>query len=100
MKSNSTYQEDANSYLGACQRLIARLENARAEIVAEFREKLADYQHLVELALNEAEALAWQTDFPELVFPSLAVEKVSAVAAWNRKQQSLRRSMTALAVAT
>jgi len=99
MKSNETYQQEANSYLGSCQRLLKRLENAKAAIVAEFREKLAEHQHLVELAVNEAEALAWQTDFPELLFPLLAVEKVSAVAAWNHKQQRLRRSITALAVA-
>ena len=30
MKSNETYQQEANSYLGSCQRLLKRLENAKA----------------------------------------------------------------------
>jgi len=33
-------------------------------------------------ALNEAEAAAWQTMFPHLVFPALATEKVQAAIAW------------------
>ena len=46
--------------------------------------------HLLRLALNEAEALAWQTDFPHLFFPQLAAEKVRTVAAWQRKQQAIQ----------
>jgi hypothetical protein len=45
---------------------------------------------LVRLALNEAEALAWQTQFPHLVFPSLAEEKVRAVLLWHERQESLK----------
>jgi hypothetical protein len=33
--------------------------------------------------------LAWQTEFPHLVFPALAAEKVHAVADWNRHQRSV-----------
>jgi len=46
---------------------------------------------LVELALNEAEALAWQTPFPQLVFPTLAEEKATALANWRARQDALRR---------
>jgi hypothetical protein len=42
---------------------------------------------MLRLALNEAEALAWQTLYPHLVFPDLAAEKVRGVAAWNSRQQ-------------
>ena len=48
--------------------------------------------HLVKLALNEAEALAMQTSFPHLVFPTLAQEKVSAVAVWHQRQAALQRN--------
>jgi hypothetical protein len=49
-------------------------------------------EHLLRLAVNEAEALAWQTDYPHLIFPTLAVEKVQAVTAWDAQQQALRRN--------
>ena len=48
---------------------------------------------MVQLALNEAEALAHQTGFPFLVFPALAREKVEAVAAWNRHQWMVRHAV-------
>jgi hypothetical protein len=41
--------------------------------------------------VNEAEALAWQTPYPHLLFPSLAAEKVQAVAAWQTRQQSVHQ---------
>jgi hypothetical protein len=37
--------------------------------------------------LNEAEALAWQTDYPQLFFPTLAMEKVQAVVSRRPRQQ-------------
>jgi hypothetical protein len=43
------------------------------------------------LALNEAEALAWQTDYPQLVFPILATEKTQAVTEWNARQERLHQ---------
>lgn len=46
--------------------------------------------HLVRLALNEAEALASQTAFPDLVFPLLAEEKLSALKDWHQRQAVLR----------
>jgi hypothetical protein len=42
--------------------------------------------------LNEAEALAWQTEFPHLVFPILAQEKVQSAANWEAHQQAVRQS--------
>ena len=47
--------------------------------------------HLLRLALNEAEGLAWQTEFPQLVFPVLAQEKAEAAVAWHQRQLALRR---------
>jgi hypothetical protein len=42
------------------------------------------------LALNEAEALAWETEYPYLVFPTLAAEKAQAVAKWQVRQHLIR----------
>jgi len=79
----------ASACLASCQKLIAQIEQAKDAILAEFRGTLAAHEHLLSLTLNEAEALAWQTGFPHLVFPTLATEKVRALAAWQARQQSI-----------
>ena len=73
----------------ACRKARAEIARARAAVLAEWSEGLKAQRHALRLALNEAEALAWQTMYPHLVFPILAAEKVQAVAAWNRRQQRL-----------
>lgn len=83
----------------SCKKLLAGIAQVRNRIANEFHETLEANGQLVELALNEAEALAWQTAYPHLLFPTLAVEKVQSVAAWQTRQQSLRRSHTVFAEA-
>lgn len=56
-------------------------------------------RQLAELALREAEALAFQTNIPLLVFPVLAAEKVRAVRRWQRRQDFLRRPTAQIAFA-
>ena len=50
-------------------------------------------------ALNEAEALAWQTPYPHLFFPLLAEEKAISARRWAARQEMIRheRSPTAFA---
>jgi len=76
--------------VASCRKLLAQIENVKAQVLAEFRDRVAEHQHLLDLAVNEAEALAWQTGFPQLVFPTLATEKARAVTGWHLRQQSLR----------
>ena len=73
----------------SCRKLVAGMRRAKAALVAEFRERSDRDERMLQLALNEAEALAWQTGFPSLVFPTLAREKAESVAAWSRRQRSL-----------
>ena len=73
----------------ACRKVLAQIARSRAGVLAEWSDVLNTQQHALRLALNEAEALAWQTMYPHLIFPVLAAEKVQAVAAWNRRQQRL-----------
>ena len=82
----------ANVCLASCQKLIAQVKKTRDTILNEFRETLDANDHLLRLALNEAEALAWQTEFPQLVFPTLATEKAQAVVAWSARQRSIQRA--------
>jgi hypothetical protein len=75
----------------------AAMSAARGKIERQFAALRAQQAHVLELALNEAEALAWETGFPQLVFPTLAMEKVSAVATWHSRQKSICRNEPALA---
>ena len=68
------------------------IAKARALLEHEFWKLLQRQPRLLRQALNEAEAIAWQTGFPQLVFPSLALEKVSAVATWESRQRTMRRA--------
>src|SRR6266850_5095050 len=65
---------------------------ARAMIEREFSSLHQQQPRVFQLALNEAEAIAWQTGFPHLLFPMLATEKARAVAAWHERQKSIQRT--------
>jgi hypothetical protein len=67
----------------------AQLARIREAVFNEARAVLTAPERMLRLALNEAEALAWQTAYPHLVFPELAFEKVRSLALWNRRQQEL-----------
>jgi len=76
---------------GACCRKIrAQIAGVKEAIFTEYSRAFSAPERLVRLALNEAEAAAWQTKYPHLLFPTLAVEKVRAVAAWKARQESVR----------
>ena len=83
----------------SCQRLLNAIEQARDTVVEEFRPSNGLQNRMLRLALNEAEAIAWQTDYPELVFPTLAQEKAEAVKAWAQHQEIVLRGGPALAFA-
>ena len=77
----------------------AALAAVRAKIESDFYLLLERHPRVFRLALNEAEALAWETEIPHLVFPALAVEKVNGVAKWHARQRSIRRNEPILAFA-
>ena len=68
-------------------------------IEREFSSLLQQHPRLVQLSLNEAEALAWETGIPHLVLPVLATERIQGLAAWNVRQESIRRREQVLAFA-
>ena len=67
----------------------AQIRNARERILAEARKTAAVQERLLRLAVNEAEGLAWQTMYPQLVFPGLATEKIQRAAQWARRQRRI-----------
>jgi hypothetical protein len=83
----------------SCQKVVDQVARVRESLFAEWREILATEERVLRLTLNEAEALAWQTELPHLVFPALAEEKVRAVVRWNRRQQLLNLGRRVVATA-
>lgn len=83
--------------MATCRKVVAQIQSVKYSIAREFGGSVAEQKHLLQLAVNEAEALAWQTGFPQLFFPTLAVEKAHGVVNWHARQQSLRRGRTPLA---
>ena len=96
MNTNDTNKElnagetTASRCLQCYKRLLTGIEQAKNKITDEFYDIVESNQKSFQLAISEAEALAWQTDYPQLVFPALAVEKVQAVTAWQTRQQFVR----------
>ncbi len=86
----------SNACLKSCKRVVAQMRTAKDAIFAQARNTLNVQERMLRLALNEAEALAWETLYPHLVFPDLAAEKVQEVAAWSDHQRSLRREAQSL----
>ena len=56
-------------------------------------------RQVLRLAVAEAEALAWQTPYPHLLFPTLAQEKAAAANRWTERQRVLKNSGPVLAFA-
>jgi len=97
MKTNQAVKKNtvttaARVCIESCQKLAVQFERTKRNLLAEFRETLGVPEKLFRMALNEAEALAWQTEYPYLVFPALATEKIQAAADWNARQEFLRRT--------
>ena len=88
-----------NACAASCRKILAQITAAKEAIFSESFNALKSREHLLRLALNEAEAAAWQTGYPQLVFPALATEKVQAVVAWDAHQQAVRRANPILELA-
>jgi hypothetical protein len=103
MKTNetrrNTFSNVTTACVNSCRNVLAKIKQLKEKIVAEFREQFGAPEPLLRLALNEAEALAWETDYPQLVFPLLATEKAHAVARWQVRQRVVRSGPTAFAFA-
>jgi hypothetical protein len=75
------------------------IDRVKSEVFAEFQSVLGANGQLLRLALIEADALARQTDYPELFFPLLATEKARNAARWQFRQRFLLRSNSPYALA-
>ncbi len=89
----------AQKLTSACQRLVAQIAWTKINLVSEFKKNFGGNERLIQLAVNEAEALAWETDYPHLVFHALAVEKVNGAALWQQRQRLILRPNAVYALA-
>ncbi len=83
----------------SCRKLNAQVTEVKHAIVREYQDSLAGNEHMIEAAVNEAEALAWQTPYPHLFFPTLAREKAAEVTRWAARQELVRHAGFARAFA-
>jgi hypothetical protein len=97
--SRSNWSGGAATHLSsrdARRGLIAQVKDA---VLADYADLTGEHTRVLRLALNEAEALAWQTGFPHLFFPALATEKARTALSWHRRQRALRARGTEVAFA-
>ncbi len=91
LKSRTTH----SIFPGAVHLKVAQwIETARERLAHEWQPRFSLSDRSLHLALGEAEALAWQTAFPHLVFPELAREKINKAIAWQRRQEEVHASST------
>ncbi len=91
LKSRTTH----SIFPGAVYLKVAKwIETARKGLADEWQPRFSLSDPSLHLALGEAEALAWQTAFPHLVFPELAREKINKAIAWQRRQEEVHASST------
>jgi len=79
--------------------LAVQLASIKSTLVREFGVAIGGHGDLLKSALNEAEAIAWQTPYPHLVFPVLAQEKAAAVNYWAARQRNVTRASREIALA-
>jgi hypothetical protein len=93
-RNEKTRPDFATLCLDSCRKLLDRIERVKQAVLDEFHETMEAHNQMVRLAVNEAEALAWETDYPHLVFPTLAREKAEEVTSWEDRQRQIRRSQS------
>ena len=106
MKRTHSYQRKNTQALStalvcpsACDTVREVVSKAKQKLLNDYSELVGEHFHLLRLALNEAEALAWDTEFPHLFFPALAAEKAHTAVNWHRRQRALRGVSAELAFA-
>lgn len=75
------------------------LAETKRRVLRDYSEAVGEHTSLLRLALNEAEALAWDTGYPHLFFPTLALEKAESTVQWHRQQRAVRRKAAEIAFA-
>ncbi len=75
-----------------CRAILDNLQRTRAAILGKYQHASLAPEPMLRQVLTEAEALAWESGFPHLLFPELAAEKADSLATWYARQQFLLAS--------
>jgi hypothetical protein len=89
-RAETTKPSLRNELLHGRENIRTAVARAKDATLKEFSEQAGENLRLLQLALNEAEGLAWQTEYPHLVFPSLAAEKARYTIRWHQRQHAVR----------
>jgi len=98
-KSAKTQVKGAKHGAGAtlcrrsCEKLLQEIRDIKASLLSKYGAALDSQKQILHSALTEAEAVAWQTPYPHLLFPVLAEEKVSAARRWVARQELVRQAV-------
>jgi hypothetical protein len=103
-RSSGRYQamaaaKSSSAALRVRRDLAVQVASIKNGLVREFGMAIGGNGNLLRSALNEAEAIAWQTPYPHLLFPVLAEEKASAVSLWAARQRSVHRASRVMSLA-
>src|SRR5215469_13192970 len=82
MNANNKNIIKPDYWAASSQKLVVGIWRAKQKLVDQFNNVSELPKRLVQVALNEAESLAWETEYPQLVFPALAEEKIAAMSNW------------------
>ncbi len=74
--------------------VLHRLAAVKVRVGGEFGREMAGHEQLLRVAINEAEAVAWQTPYPHLFFPVLAEEKAAEAQRWAARQRAIQEHTT------
>ena len=73
-------------------------ESLRHLAKSEYPEITRRQPHRLRLTLNEAEALAFETGFPDLFALDLADEKLAALNRWHMRQQRIAANLSSASI--
>jgi len=65
---------------GFCNKLVSAVTNLKDKLQHHYEGALPGRAEQIQIAVAEAEALAWETSFPHLFLPDLAEARIAAVA--------------------
>jgi hypothetical protein len=92
--NSSIYNRTLHQLRAGCvrcyEKVLQRLNTVKSGVEREFAQFTQGNELLLKAAINEAEAIAWQTPYPHLLFPVLAEEKAAAARQWTERQQAIR----------
>lgn len=91
-RAHPTTNHFIRACVSSCEAIRKAVLRTKEALWNEYLFQTGEHARVLRLALNEAEALAWQTDYPHLFFPVLATEKAQAAVSWHERQRALRRS--------